>query len=236
MAGDAHSAASFYGTTCGSVACRLLREQLTGLWPDLGGLSVLGLGYAAPYLRAWRGQASRCIAASPSQMGAVRWPASGGNLACAVDETALPLPDLFFDRILLIHGLEASENSRTLLREVWRVLKDDGRLIVVAPNRVGVWAHVERTPFGHGRPYSPGQLERLLAGSLFRVERRAACLFVPPTTVRLVLRLAPLWERSGRWLAPHLGGVTITESVKDAYAAVPLKPARQRRVVLSEAA
>lgn len=236
MAGDAHSAASFYGTACGSVACRLLREQLLKLWPDLSGQALLGLGYAGPYLRAWRGQAARCIAAAPAQVGVARWPVDGGNLACGVEETALPFPDLFFDRVLLIHGLEASENSRALLREVWRVLKDDGRLVVVAPNRVGVWAHVERTPFGHGRPYSPSQIERLLAANLFRVERRGVSLYVPPTTMRLVLRMAPVLERSGRWLAPNLGGVTITESVKDAYAAVPLKPARQRRVVLSEAA
>ncbi len=218
------------------MACRLVREQLLELWPDLSGQSVLGLGYAAPYLRAWRGQATRCIAATPAQMGAIRWPRAGSNSACAVEETALPFHDLFFDRILLIHGLEASENSRALLREVWRVLKDDGRLLVVAPNRVGLWAHFERTPFGHGRPYSPGQVERLLAANLFRVERRGVSLYMPPTTLRLALRMAPLWERSGRWLAPQLGGVTITESVKDAYAAVPLTAARQRRVVLSEAA
>ena len=236
MAGDSHSTASFYGTACGSVACRLLREQLTRFWPDLGGQSVLGVGYAAPYLRAWRGQAARCVAVSPAQMGAAPWPSHGANLACTAEETALPFADLFFDRVLLVHGLEASENSRGLLREVWRVLKDDGRLLLVVPNRVGLWAHVERTPFGHGRPYSRGQLERLLAASLFRVERRSMALYVPPTRLRLVLRMAPVWERSGQWLAPHLGGVTITETVKDAYAAVPLMPARQRRTVLSEAA
>lgn len=236
MAGDAHSAASFYGTACGSVACRLLREQLLQLWPDLSGQSVLGIGYAAPYLRAWRGQATRCIAAAPAQMGVARWPSTGSNLTCAVEESALPFPDLFFDRILLVHGIEGSENTRSLLREVWRVLKDDGRLMVVAPNRMGLWAHVERTPFGHGQPYSPGQIDRLLAANMFRVERRGVALYVPPTTLRLLLRMAPIWERSGRWLAPNLGGVTITESVKDAYAAVPLKAARHRRVVLSEAA
>jgi SAM-dependent methyltransferase len=236
MGSDVHSAASFYGTACGSVACRLLREQLLQLWPDLSRRTVLGLGYAAPYLRAWRGQATRCIAATPEQIAVTRWPAEGANLACSVDEASLPFPDLHFDRILLIHGLELADNARALLREVWRVLKDDGRLLVVAPNRVGLWAHVERTPFGHGLPYSPGQIDRLLAVNLFRVERRSLALYVPPTTLRLVLRTARLWERSGRWLAPNLGGVTITESVKDAYAAVPLEPARQRRVVLSKAA
>src|SRR5206468_12698884 len=169
----------------------------------------------------------------PAQVGAVRWPLVNPNLSCTVEEEALPFPDLYFDRILLVHGLEAAENARALLREVWRVLKDDGRLLVVAPNRVGLWAHVESTPFGYGQPYSPGQIGRLLAASLFRVERRDFALYMPPTQLRLVLRTARLWERSGHWLAPGLGGVTVTEAVKDAYAGVPAKRARQRRLVLS---
>lgn len=236
MAADAHTALHFYGTARGGVACRLLRERLVQTWPDLSRMKVLGLGYASPYLRAWHGQAERCIAAIPAHVGVVRWPAEGPNLACAVDETALPFPDLHFDRILLVHGLEAAENARGLLREVWRVLKDDGRLLVVAPNRVGVWAHVESTPFGYGTPYSPGQIGRLLEASLFRVERRDFALYLPPTRLRAVLRAARLWEKGGRWLAPQFAGVTVTEAIKDAYAALPLSRAPARRLVLSKAA
>ncbi len=236
MGADAHSAASFYGSARGGIACRLLREQLLQIWPDLGRQSVLGVGFAAPYLRAWRGQADRCIAAGPAQSGAPRWPLVSANLACTVDETALPFPDLFFDRVLLIHGLEAADSPRAVLREVWRVLKDDGRLLVVTPNRMGLWAHVESTPFGQGQPYSPGQIGRLLAAQMFRVERREFALYVPPTKLRLVWRSARLWERFGRSAAPNLGGVSVTEAIKDTYAAVPLSRVRQRRLKLNEAA
>ncbi len=236
MATDAHTAAQFYATARGVVACRLVRERLQQLWPDLSRQSVLGLGFAVPYLRIWHGQAARCIAAVPAQAGLVRWPAHSPNLSCTVQEDALPFPDLFFDRILLVHGLEGADNTRSLLREVWRVLRDDGRLLVVAPNRVGLWAHVESTPFGYGQPYSSGQIGRLLTASLFRVERRDTALYVPPVNLRVVLRSARLWERGGRWLAPHLAGVTVTEAVKDAYATIPLGRSRARRVMLSEAA
>jgi len=51
-----------------------------------------------------------------------------------------------------------------------------------------------------------------------------------------VLRMARLWERAGRTLWETLGGVTITEGVKDTYAAVPLRPVLQRRLVLGKAA
>ncbi len=237
MATDASAAAAeFYATARGAVVARLLRERLALFWPALTGLSVLGIGYTTPYLRPWREHASRCIAATPAQIGAARWPAGQPNLSCTVEEDFLPFPDLSFDRILLVHGLEAAEHARKMLREVWRVLKDDGRLLIVAPNRRGLWAHLESTPFGQGQPYSAGQVGRLLGSTLFRVERRDTALFMPPSQIHLILRGARVAERAGRRIAPRFGGVTITESVKDVYAALPLHAAPRRRLVLAEAA
>lgn len=236
MAADAHAAADFYATARGAMTARLLRERLSGMWPDLTSQSVLGVGYTAPYLRLWRDRATRCISVTPAQMGVAPWLPGTANLACTAEEDALPFPDLIFDRILLVHGLEAAENARRLLREVWRVLKDDGRLLIVVPNRTGLWAYLESTPFGHGQPYSFGQLGRLLSAALFRVERRDAALYLPPSRSRLILRAGVLLERSGRRLAPALAGVTITEAVKDVYAAMPVKPVLRRRLVLADAA
>ena len=218
------------------MALRLVRERLAELWPDLTGQVVLGLGHAAPYLRVWRDTAGRTIAATPSQAAPCVWPGDGPSLSCWVEENALPFPGQCIDRILMVHGLENAENARRMLREAWRVLKDDGRLLIVAPNRVGLWAHVESTPFGQGQPYSPGQIGRLLAASLFRVERRDRALYVPPSSHRFILRSARLWERAGRRLMPQFSGVTMTEAVKDVYAALPLAASARRRLVLSEAA
>ncbi len=161
------------------MVARLLRERLGTLWPSVAGQSVLGLGYAAPYLRLWQEKSQRCIALMPARLGAARWPAGDQpNLCCSSQEDALPFPDLCFDRILLVHGLEAADNARRLLREVWRVLKDDGQVLIVAPNRRGLWAYVESTPFGQGQPV------------LLRPDRQfARCLGVPGGT--LGRRLVP---------------------------------------------
>ncbi|WP_158742006.1 class I SAM-dependent methyltransferase [Acidisphaera sp. L21] len=233
MAEELPDAAAFYATAQGEVALGLVREKLTQIWPDLSGQIVLGLGHAAPYLRAWREGSARCLSATPG--GASAWPGVGPSLSCAVQAHSLPFSDLSLDRVLLVHGLENAERARPMLREIWRVLKDDGALLVVTPNRNGLWAHAESTPFGHGQPYSAGQVGRLLTSSLFRVERRDGVLYVPPSRHRLVLRSARLFERAGRNLVPHLAGLTITEAVKDVYAALPLAPAR-RRFVVQEAA
>ncbi len=236
MALDTHAAAEFYASPRGGMAARLLRERLARIWSSLHGQSVLGLGYAAPYLRLWREDAQRCIVLTPAQLGAAAWPPGGPGLSCTSEEDALPFADMSFDRILIVHGLEGAEHARRMLREVWRVLKDDGRLLIVTPNRSGMWAHMEATPFGQGQPYSPGQIGRLLAATMFRVEQRDSALYVPPSRLRLILRTARLWERVGRGVLPGFAGVTITEASKDMYGVIPLKPVPARRMILVEAA
>ncbi|GGG39907.1 methyltransferase type 11 [Caldovatus sediminis] len=241
MTGEVHGGiGAFYATPAGRVAARLVRARLRELWPSLDGRSVLGLGHADPYLDLWQGEAARLVALRPRQLGPPRaafrsggrpGPRGGGVMA---EEEALPFPDLCFDRVLMVHGLEVAENVRRLLREAWRVLRDDGRLLVVVPNRRGLWAHFETTPFGHGQPYSPGQLGRLLADHLFRVERRDAALFLPPFGFRAVLPVAEFWERAGRALCPpRLAGLAIVEARKDLFAGEPAGAAALRRQVRS---
>jgi SAM-dependent methyltransferase len=226
----------FYTTAQGALVARLLRQRLLRLCPPRPGLAVLGIGHPFPYLRPYLspGQRPASVAVTLAQAGAVPWPAEAAGLSCTAEEDSLPFADLSFDRVLIVHGLEAAEAPRRLLREVWRVLRDDGRLIVVAPNRRGLWAFADSTPFGQGQPFSPSQITRLLSESMFHIERRDTALFVPPLQWRLVMRGARAWERTGRALAPQLAGVTLTEAIKDSYAAIgmPAKARMRRRYVM----
>lgn len=231
MGGEVHGLGHFYASPEGTAAGRLLAQRLHAMWPALPRLALLGVGHAVPYLDLWRAEAARCIALSPAQLGVAGYPPGGPSAALVAEEESLPFPDLSFDRILLVHGLETAENARRLLREVWRVMKDDGRLLVVAPNRRGLWAHAEHTPFGHGQPYSPGQVGRLLTRQLFRVERRDAALYTPPYAP--FLRSGGTWERFGRacWPARY-AGLAIVEARKDLLAAAPAGTIEAARRVL----
>jgi SAM-dependent methyltransferase len=235
MAIDARETAEFYATALGGLTAKLLRQILLDIWPNCTGLSLLGLGYAGPYLRLWREQSARCISLSPMQLGPAPWPTGRPSLACTAEEDALPFPDMSFDRILLVHGLEQAENARRALREAWRLLKDDGRLIAVVPNRRGLWAYAESTPFGHGQPYSDGQLNRLLTSLFFTVEKQQPALFAPPLQWRVNLKAFDLWEKTGLTVAPQLAGLTIAEASKDLHAIMPLKRRPAGRRVLVDA-
>lgn len=238
MTTEVHGLATFYRSRGGETAARLVAARLKTLWPALPGHSVLGLGWAAPYLGLWRPEAYRCVAMVPRHLRDSHDLAPPAQDDCATllaEEEHLPFPDDSFDRVLLVHGLEAAENARRLLREVWRVLRDDGRLMLVVPNRVGMWAHLDRTPFGHGQPYSQGQIERLLARHLFRAERREAALFVPPYGLRWTGAAAPTLEHVGRTVCPRLAGVFIVEAEKDLFAGVPAGAVAVRRRVVAAA-
>ncbi|GAN81893.1 Methyltransferase domain-containing protein [Acidocella aminolytica 101 = DSM 11237] len=233
MAIDARDAAGFYATPLGRLTAALLRRKLVELWPRMAGLSVLGIGHTGPFLHVWREEA-RCIAVSPAYMGTAPWPAGQPGLSCLTEAEELPFPDLSFDRIILIHGLEQAEHARRTLREAWRVLKDDGRLIVVTPNRRGLWAYAESTPFGHGQPYSEGQLTRLLSGLFFQVEARATALYAPPFTSVPLLKLFGLAERCGPLLAPQFAGLAIAEASKAMHGMIPAgKRALTRRIFVN---
>ncbi len=218
MTADVVDLRDFYGTALGQTARRAIRSQIRGLWPDLTGQRVAGIGYAVPYLRSFLGEAERVVAFMPASQGVLHWPPEGPNVAALVDEAALPIADMSIDRLVVVHAVEHAEQLRPLLRELWRVLAGSGRVIFVVPNRRGIWARVDRTPFGHGQPYSAGQLSRLLRDNLFTPTATLPAVFSLPFHSRLLLTSAGAWERVGsRWFV-RFAGVVLVEATKTLYA------------------
>ena len=219
----------FYGRPLGRVARRHIAQRIAQVWPDVRGLNMLGLGFATPYLAPFIGKAQRVVGLMPARQGVMQWPAEGKCLTGLVDELELPLADESMDRVLVVHGLEASEAMRGMLRQIWRVLAPGGRVIIVVPNRRGLWARREATPFGHGQPFSRSQLTQLLRESMFSPSGWEVALFAPPFDWRPLLRSASAWERVGHMLWPRFSGVIMVEATKQIYAATPLPAAAKAK-------
>ncbi|HXC57055.1 MAG TPA: methyltransferase domain-containing protein [Rhizomicrobium sp.] len=226
---DAADLADFYEAPLGLLTRRIIARQLRTMWPSTRGACLLGYGFAVPYLRQFQAEAERAVALMPAQQGVVAWPAAR-PLTALGDEAALPFPDAFFDRILVVHGLEGADAARPLLRQLWRVLAPEGRLLLVVPNRTSLWAQLDRSPFGVGRPFSRGELDRLLRSALFEPLAWDRALYVPPFHGRRLVRTGTGWERLLRRLFPGLSGVHLVEAGKTFYGAAPVrvgKPVRQ---------
>ncbi len=209
---------AFYARPLGLAVRRLVGHRIRARWRHLEGRTLIGLGFATPYLGAFRGETERLGALMPAAQGALVWPREEATLCALVDETSLPLPDNSVDRLLAVHCLEGADATRHLLREMWRILTPEGRLMLVVPNRRSVWARADSTPFGHGRPYSRGQLERLLEDAMFTPIDWGWALHMPPIERRIVLRSAIAFERFGARVWPGIGGIMIVEARKELVA------------------
>jgi SAM-dependent methyltransferase len=221
---------NFYGQALGAVARRFVGRGIRSRWRDTRGLSTLGIGYPTPYLGLFREEAERCLAFMPAAQGVVKWPTERPALTALVDENELPLPDSAVDRVLLVHALEMSQDAGALLREVWRVLAAGGRILLVVPNRRGVWARTDTTPFGHGRPYSRAQINQLLRETWFTPTGWGEALYVPPIGRKWFLRSAVAWERAGATISAPFAGVHIVEASKQVYRPIPVRRERERLV------
>jgi SAM-dependent methyltransferase len=224
MSSDVVDLRDFYRTNLGQVARRMIRRAIQGVWPDLRGMRLLGLGYATPFLSAISAETERAVALMPASLGVLGWPVEGPNLVTLADEGELPFADYSIDRVVVVHAVETSEQIGPMLKEIWRVLAGGGRVLIVAPNRRGIWARLDRTPFGSGRPYTMSQLSQLLRDELFTPVGSDTALFIPPVRKRMMLRSASAWERLGKRWFPTFAGVVLIEATKQIYA----KPASAR--------
>jgi SAM-dependent methyltransferase len=213
---DVSELREFYASPLGGVARRIIAQRIRAHWRRADGQVVIGLGYATPYLGSFRSEASRLGALMPADQGGVLWPTNGPIRSALVDEEHLPLPDNCIDRLLVVHCLETSGgHARGLLREAWRVLAPEGRLIIVVPNRRSVWARRDMTPFGQGQPYSRAQLERLLVDALFTPIAWDSGLHVPPVDRRFLIRWSGAFENLGSRFWPMFAGILLVEARKE---------------------
>jgi SAM-dependent methyltransferase len=219
----------YYRSALGRGAQKVIRDELVKMWPNVKGQTVAGFGFAVPLLRPFLPDARRVIGLMPGPQGVMPWPAGEKNVSVLCEDTLWPIETGQIDRLVLMHGLETSENPTALLDEVWRVLGPGGKAVFVVPNRAGVWSRSDKTPFGYGRPYSLGQLEAQLRLHTFVVERAMSALYQPPSNKRAWRKFAGMFEAIGHSMPlVTAGGVLIVEASKQV--ATPTRPGLSERV------
>ena len=215
----------YYRTRLGRIAQTAIRDRMLALWPAsaVKAQTVVGFGFAVPLLRPYLADARRVIGVMPAEQGVMPWPSGLDNVSVLSPESLWPLQTGFADRIVCLHGLETSEHPAAVLEECARVLGPGGKAMFIVPNRSGMWARRDATPFGFGRPYSLSQIEAQMKRHGFTPERHAAALFAPPSGKRFWLKSADLVERAGAKLSSYYaGGVILLEVAK--HSPAPTRP------------
>ena len=208
----------FYASLLGDTTCRLVTAALRPLIKFHTRQSVLGLGYAMPYLDQLVPADMKQFAFMLARQGVIHWPGQGVVQSALVDPYDLPLLESTVDHALVVHGLEQAEDPQDMLREIWRVLAPQGRLLLVVPNRRGLWSSSDASPFGYGQPFSRSQLSGLLKNTQFSVQSWHYALYMPPVQLSGMIKTARFVERLGAVAATRFSGVIIVEAMKQVYA------------------
>ena len=218
MTTDVIDLRDFYASPLGALVQKEVKSALARIWPSYKSQVVLGFGYTPPFLEAVNNDQNDVYFFMPAQQGILKWPPSKPTLSALVEESLLPLADQTIDRILCVHALENCHNVQDFLQDAWRVLKPDGRILFVVPNRRGLWARVDNNPFGFGRPYTMTQLLKLLRSHLFTPVSQGRGLYRPPMDSRFFSLISPLCEKLGHACLQKFSGLIYLEAMKQVYA------------------
>jgi SAM-dependent methyltransferase len=195
----------------------------------------LGLwGEANVFLRFARTQQSACIADIGNigkKRGAVTRPSAVGHLY------RLPIASDSVDVVLLPHTLDYVVRSHAILREVYRVLRSDGQLVVLGFKPGGLWGLMRlipgaRLPPGVDRFISERRLNDWLQLLNFKIHGSTRYFFRWPLTGNRG-SASLLWERRGQRWWPELGACYMLTAQKRIYTLTTMKkPWRSRPKVV----
>jgi len=209
---------------------RVVEEALDGVFGEQ--CLQLGLwGENRTFMRFTRTQRCSLIAASRFIEGGACKPCVVGNLH------QLPVESDSIDAILLPHTLDYNDRPHAILREVDRVLRRDGRLIILGFKPAGLWGLRRLIP-GAGIPPGADQLisERRLKDWLqlldMRIQSTSRYFFRWPLPGNKASGSSK-WERRGQAWWPELAACYMLSAQKRVSTLTPVRPLwrRQPKVV-----
>ncbi len=232
MRPDITSLARFYRTPIGRGAAHGICGQVKNFWPMINNMEVMGLGYSLPVFDGLLSSGAELTVYMPARQGVCHWPSVDHSRTALVDELHLPIGNEVMDRVLVMHALEHAPRPGALLREVWRVLKPGGRVLIIVPNRRRIWSTAENTPFGHGKPYSKRQLYNLVRDQMLPPLDSNTALMMPPIEMPAIEGMIKFGDSLLRGVGRGLGGVLLVEAEKQVYNALPTGGKTRRIVAL----
>ena len=208
------------GRRCLANEQRLMRRALERVFGELC-VQIGGWGPRNAFLRYARTQRSAVV----------DWrDGSGADVLSDSEQLAIATDSV--DAVLLPHTLEQTSSPHALLREVDRVLRPDGHLIVLAFEPAGLWGmrHLLSSrgyPAGNERMIFEGRLRDWLELLSFDVASAVRYCHTLPIENARRLAVFPREEWAQRWM-PLLAGGYLLRAQKRVQLLTPVRPVWRR--------
>ena len=167
-----------------------------------------------------------------------------GVRGAVANNEELPLPTDSIDIVVVHHALDFTDDSHRLLREVTRVLRPGGHMLIVGFNPFsswGLWKLFKRRismPW-RGRFITRRRLADWLSLLNLHIGGVTMGLHFPPLKFRSLLASAERWERFGNKIHSPFGGVYCIHCIKQVVPITPIlprwRPIRARATVIPAA-
>lgn len=127
------------------------------------------------------------------------------------DAAKLPLADNSFDAVISVTAMEFFEEPGPCLKEMLRIVKPGGYMVVATLNRLSLWAMQRRvkswlrpTIFSNASFYSLGDVRRMLE-PYYSINAWRGGVFVPPFAPARLIESPDSFERWGQKRIPQFG-------------------------------
>jgi SAM-dependent methyltransferase len=217
--------ADWLGTPLGTAVLAIERDLLQEQLVDLVGFELL-------QFVAW-GDGAELADSARTQHRRLLDPQATGAGAIRADYHALPVASGTIEAVLLPHTLEHAARPHELLREVDRVLRGEGHLVICGFSPLSFWGLRHALA---GRHFPP-VVERLLSEHRirdwlrllgFEITCTRRYLFAPPSQSIAASRAAAWLEVRGRQFATPLAGAYLIKARKRVHAVTPIRPVWQK--------
>jgi len=154
--------------------------------------------------------------------------------------TKLPFPSNSCDLVFLPHILEFQKQSKAVLKEAWRVLTEDGHLIILGFNPWSLCG-IRRllnpgihTPPWNGHFYSAETIRQWIYHLGGEVKSTDSFFFRPPIKQPSLLHTLTWMEKVSPWIYPYGGGVYLIVAQKRTIPLTPVKIRWSWKTLLAE--
>ena len=145
----------------------------------------------------------------------------------------LPVASDSVDLVILMHHLSNSVEPHAVLREAYRILIPEGKLVIIDFNPVSLWglrhlfqSWLEKLPFT-GHLYTARRIDDWMRLLGFDQDRHLRIGYLPPIQKSSITRHLGWLEKGMRRLSPALGAINLLVYSKNIS---PLTPVRHRWV------